>query len=402
MKVLQINAYGNYSTGKIAQNISKVCASNDIQSLFMYGRNSCSDEVSSIKFAKYHNCIIHYGFNRLFDSVGLHSSNDTKKLIKYIRDFKPDIIHLHLIHGYYLNYKILFNFLKTYDGKVVWTFHDCWAYTGHCAYYSLINCDKWKNNCYKCPQKMTYPRTILFSRSKRNYILKKQLFTSLSNLTIVTNCSWLKDEVKLSFFSKEDIRVIHNGIDLSIYKRTNSSIRQKLSLENKKILLGVANKWDIRKGLNDFIKLSKVLDDKFVFIIIGMTKQEEKLYDIPRNFIVLERTSSQKELVDYYSTADFFLNLTYEDTFPTTNLEAIACGCPVLTYDTGGCKEAVIDNVTGKVFKCGDVEGIVKFLNGNTIFDSNACILSSKRFDASKCYEKYIDLYKELIKIEKS
>lgn len=402
MKILQLNAYGNYSTGKIAQGIAVECNKSGIESLFLYARNDCCcPTIKSFKIGNPLSIKWHFLMSRLFDRSGFHSSLATRKIIKKIKAFSPDIIHLHIIHGYYCNVTKLFRFLATYGKPVVWTFHDCWAYTGHCAYYLSANCNKWKNLCDHCSEKMTYPRSFFLNQSKRNYVQKKKAFTSLKNLTIVTNCNWLKREVCQSFLQNADIRVIHNGVDQNIFKY-NPHARSKLFGDNKKtIVLTVANKWDIRKGLNDVIDVyNKLNHQEYLFVVIGLTPEDQRLfnYQLPKDFIVITRTSNQSELADYYSACDYFLCLSHEDTFPTTIIECISCGSPVLTYKVGGCGEAISDEVTGKTFAENDVQSIADYLSSLPTFDRDECVKLSRPYSSQKRFQEYIDLYNNLIK----
>ena len=402
MKVLQINAYGNFSTGKIAQGIALECNSSNIENLFLYGRNECANpSVNSKKIASSFSCKFHFLMSRVFDRTGFYSYFQTKKIVKEIQKYHPDIIHLHIIHGYYCNIKVLFKYLANCGVPIIWTFHDCWAYTGHCAYYLSAKCYKWKTQCNRCTEKMTYPRSFVFSQSKRNFIDKKKLFTSIKNLTIVANCDWLKSETLDSFFKDYKVIAINNGVDQNVFKY-NQEARYKLFGETKKtIVLTIANKWDIRKGLLDVIEVYKKLDsDRFTFVVVGLTPEDWRLYnyDVPESFIVVNRTSNQKELSDYYSSADYFLCLSHEDTCPTTIIESISCGTPVLTYSIGGCSEAIVDGITGKTFLENDTDAIACFLSRLPAFKRKECIDIGKKYDSKKCFAKYIDLYRDSLK----
>jgi glycosyltransferase involved in cell wall biosynthesis len=282
---------------------------------------------------------------RIFDNHGMASKIATKKLIKQIKQINPNIIHLHNIHGYYLNYAILFEYLNELNIPIVWTLHDCWSITGHCTYFSFVGCNKWKSECYSCPQKKSYPTSWFIDRSKENFRLKKKHFTSLSNMTIVPVSNWLSDLIKESYLHKYPIRTIHNGIDLSVFKPSDSEkFKSMYNIQNKFILLGVANKWELRKGLKDFVELSNLLDSDYKIVLVGLSRKQ--IEQLPDNILGIERTESVEGLAEIYSAGDVFLNPTYEDNFPTTNLEALACGTPVITYETGGSPEA-IDESTG-------------------------------------------------------
>lgn len=298
---------------------------------------------------------------RLFDNVGFTAERATKKLIKEIKAYDPDVIHLHNLHGYYLDIEVLFDYLKSVNKKVIWTLHDCWAFTGHCAYFDYAKCYKWEaGGCENCPQKKEYPKSIFLNRSKKNFARKKRAFTGVKDLTIVTPSNWLKNLVERSFLKDYKVVTVYNGIDLDKFKPIKSDVLKKYGLENKKILLGVANIWDRRKGFTDFIKLAEILPDDYKIVLIGVT--EKQIKTLPANVLGLRRTGSIQELCEWYTAADKFINLTYEDNYPTVNLEAQACGTPVITYKTGGSVESVpSENVAPK----GDISAVLSLIGKN-------------------------------------
>lgn len=392
MKILLINSVcGVGSTGKICVDLAKLIVSQGDDCVIAYGRGEAKGYDKTYKISSSFGNKLHYLKSRLFDKHGLGSAFATRKFIKFIQDYNPDVIHLHNIHGYYLNYKILFNFLKTYEGKVIWTMHDMWPVTGHCA--CTLECEKWKTKCYKCSLKKEYPKTI-FSRATKNYFLKQSYFNGVKNLTIVTVSEWLKGELKKSFLSKYEIKVLNNGIDLSLFKPTESDFKVKNDLENKKILLAVADKWVERKGFNDFIELSKLLDDDTKLVMVGLT--EEQKNNLPANILGITRTDNQQQLVEIYTAADLFINLTYSDNFPTVNLESLACGTPVLTYRTGGSPEMLTDK-TGFIVDQGNIDAVVKIVKNFTKTQEIKIesINQAKKYDKQVRFEEYIKLYKE-------
>ena len=347
MKVLQVNSVVNTgSTGRIVESIGRILLKNGHSSHIAFGRDSKPSESNLIRIGNEIDIYFH-GVKSLFsDRHGFGSKSATKKFIKEIDLIKPDIIGLHNIHGYYLNIELFFKYVKEKNIPIIWTFHDCWPLTGHCAF---MNCNKCKN----CQD--MYPRSIFINQSIRNFEDKERIFSGVNNLKIITPSIWLKKIVENSFFSCE-VLCISNGIDLNQFKfnPNHSKLNDKLNLKGRKIILGVANTWDKRKGLVDFIKLSRIIDKKFKIILIGLNKKQIKL--LPNEVIGVGRTESISELAEYYSIADVFINPTYADNFPTTNLEALACGTPVITYNTGGSPEA-IDEKTGIVVKQGDIIG---------------------------------------------
>ena len=338
--LFQINVSANWgSHGKIAEEIGQLVLAQGWDSNIAYGRIANPSKSKLIHIGSMWDERWHGVQSMLFDNHGLSSKKATKKLIESIIKVQPDLIHLHNIHGYYLNYPILFDFLKAYNKPVVWTLHDCWCFTGHCTHFEYDGCFKWQTGCYDCKFKHVYPSSLFLERSKRNYEIKKKYFTSLNNLTLVPVSNWLGNHLKNSFMKEHHIYVIHNGIDISVFKpidvkRNNSTIE----------ILGVASNWKMRKGLPDFIALRKALPQNYHITLIGLSKKE--ISELSSGLLGLERTNNVQELVEYYNKADILVNPTYEDNFPTINLEALACGTPVITYNTGGSPEA-IDDLTG-------------------------------------------------------
>lgn len=391
MKVFQINSTCGFgSTGRIAVDILRELEKNGDEGIIAYGRNSAPENVNSYRIGSDLDVKIHGVLSRITDRQGFYSTSATKKLIQKIKEYNPDIIHLHNIHGYYLNIAVLFDFLKEYNKPIVWTLHDCWAFTGHCAYFSFNGCEKWKTQCNSCPLKKDYPTSLVMDKSKKNYKQKKELFTKPENITFVTPSYWLKDLTEKSFLGKYPVKVINNGIDLTKFKSTESDFREKNNLQDKFIILGVASVWEERKGLKDFIRLNEMLSENEKIVLVGLS--DNQLATLPEGIMGIKRTNSIRELAELYSTADVFVNPTYEDNYPTTNLEAISCGTPVVTYITGGSPESVFDG-NGYSVPQGDVKAIY-----DAIQNVDGCKTPTKDlFDASKRYKEYVDLYKEIL-----
>ncbi len=391
--LLQINICLNLSTGNIAQAIGEHAMRLGWESYIAYSRRCGYYPSKSHVFSigSFIDPYVHYLENRLFDREGLGSRYSTRKLINVLREINPDIIQLHNIHDHYLNYKILFEYLNQTNIKVVWTLHDCWPFTGHCMHFVTKNCTRWISGCNNCPMQGEYPKSV-YDRSSRNWALKKSLFTACNNLTIVACSDWMGDFVKDSFLKDKPITVIKNGVDLNTFRP-----QTKHRVRNYKVL-AVSGVWHKAKGELDIYKLRELLSlNDYEIIMVGLdSKQISKL---PNGIIGIEKTHNVSELVKLYSDADVLINPTYADTFPTVNLESLACGTPVITYKTGGSPEAV-DDKTGVVVNQGDVESLadaIISLRSNPLSASDCRSRAEDLFDKEKCFGKYIDLYKNIL-----
>lgn len=405
MKIVQINSVLNWgSTGKIAEQIGVCIQESGNTSYIVYGRDKgpLNTKSTPVKTSYSLDVYCHKIRSLLFDGQGLGSKYSTKKLIIKLKQIQPDIIHLHNIHGYYLNYPLLFDYLRSSNIPVVWTMHDCWGFTGHCTYFDMVNCEKWKSVCHNYSNLCDYPKSF-FDNSKRNYEKKKKIFTSLNNITMVPVSIWLGDLISQSFLGKYPIEVIHNGIDLSVFRIKENNLRSQLNLDGKIVVLGVSsNGFSGRKGLTDFHKLANELPSIYQIIMIGLSEEEMK--SLPQNIIGLKRTTNVEELVDYYNLSDVFINPTYSDNFPTTNIEALACGTPVITYNTGGSPEA-IDDFTGYVVQRGNI-GDLK--NAIEIIGSEFGKIKEQRqeycrkravehFNKNERFNDYVKLYQRIL-----
>ena len=390
--LLQINVTANWgSTGKIAESIGLAALNQGWESYIAYGRYSNPSQSKLIKIGSQLDVYTHYAEQRVWDNEGLSSRSATKKLIAQIKEINPDVVQLHNIHDHYLNYRILFEYLNSTNIQVVWTFHDCWAFTGHCFHFVTKNCNKWKTGCYDCPLKSEFPKTM-FDRSKKNYKLKKSLFTSCKNLTVVPCSEWMANFVSESFLKEKRMQVIHNGVDLNIFKPVGNK-----NSNDKFHVLAVSNVWNKDKGLFDIYQLRKDLSSEYNITIVGLSDAQIK--ELPDGIVSIQRTQNVQELVELYSSADVLINPTYADTFPTVNLEALACGTPVITYNTGGSPEAVDEN-TGVVVSQGDVLALKEFIEKMRLhpLSSDLCRKRAEQyFDKNKCFNKYIQLYESLL-----
>lgn len=398
MKIVAINGVNFGSTGNIMLQIGKLAEEKgdvfypcfpDSRS---NGRKKLEKHVSTggriqrnlhIKFAEF------TGFHDCFSAFA------TRKFIKALEKIGPDIIHLHNLHGDYVNLAMLFRYIKKHNIPVVWTLHDCWSFTGQCPYFDMAACDKWKTGCHHCPQTNEYPSARVDNTSFM-WKKKRKWFSGVENLTIVTPSQWLADLVKQSYLKDYPVKVINNGIDLSVFKPIASNFREKYGIhQDKFVLLGVAFGWGIRKGLDVFIELAKRLDDRFQIVLVGTDEVADKL--LPDNIISINRTQNQKELAEIYTAADLFVNPTREDNYPTVNMEALACGTPVLTFNTGGSPEPIFGDC-GSVVEKNDIDAmareIIQICNDNP-FPADACFNRAKGSDMNKRFEEYINLYKE-------
>ena len=396
MKIVSINAVSYGSTGKIMRGIAHM-AEEDIAAkcYTFYGnwKNCPKEFMGSQRFGFR---LENYLCGILSRVTGLYYIGHifgTMSLLRNINEIKPDLIHLHNLHLGIVNIPILFRYIKRNNIPVVWTFHDCWPMTGHCPHFTRVKCEKWRNGCYKCPIYMEYP-TSYIDHSKKLWKWKKRWFTGVKKMTIVTPSNWLAGIVKQSFLKGYPVKVIHNGIDLEVFKPTESCFRQKYHIDNDHfLLLGVALGWNKEKGLDVFIELAKRLDpNKYRIVLIGTDTNTDKL--LPKNILSIHRTQNQRELAEIYTAADLFVNSTREDTFPTVNLEALACGIPVITFDTGGSPEC-IDESCGAVTPVDDLDalekGIIKICESKC-YSREACINRAKNFDQNARFHEYVRL----------
>lgn len=402
--LFQINTVCNSgSTGRIAEELGNLVMRNGWKSYIAYGRGFPFSNSNIYRIGTdldlYRNVLI----ARVWDNDGFCQKRTTDKLIAYIDKIKPDIIHLHNLHGYYLNIEKLFTYLSVSQIPVVWTLHDCWSFTGHCTHFDFIGCQLWKSECNGCPEKRSYPTTYIFDRSHFNFCVKKRILSHFKNLTIITPSEWLASLVKESILKEHFVYVINNGINISsFYPRETSHLICKYQLENKKIILGVAGNWDERKGLNFFVELSTLINVDYKIIVIGVSrKQKGKL---PTSILGIERTENIDELASFYTLADVYVNPTLEDNFPTTNLEALACGTPVVTFKTGGSSESVgIDESCGIIVEQVDLCSLIRAVNKIVVNGkqhyTEACV---KRvdilYDAQERFGEYQGIYNKKLK----
>lgn len=391
MKVVQINATcGIGSTGKICVGISQIMTAENIENYILCSRSNghplgipCSDG-RYIKFQALKSRILgNYGFN---------SKRATKKMIAELERIQPDIVHLHNIHGHDCNLQLLFSYFARKKIRLYWTFHDCWAFTGYCPHFALENCEKWKTGCGGCPQQKQF--SWFLDRSEELYQRKKELFSSL-DLTIITPSWWLAELVKESFLKDCPVKVIPNGIDLAVFKPTPENFRERFGIPGeKRIVLGVSYIWDERKGLDIFQRLARELDpEQYQIVLVGTDEAVEK--SLPDRILSIRRTQSQRELAEIYSAADVLVNPTREDTFPTVNLESLACGTPVITFFTGGSPEA-LDKGCGSVISYNDTTAMcteVRRVCQTRPYSWEDCVRRGRQFDRNRLFQQYVNFY---------
>ena len=386
MRILMINVVcGIRSTGRICTDLAAALEEQGHEVKIAYGREEVPEQFKkyAVRIGNDLDVKLHGLKARLFDGCGFGSKKATEKFIEWVKEFDPDVIHLHNLHGYYINIEVLFDYLRTCRKRIIWTLHDCWAFTGHAAFCEAANCERWITGCYDCPKKNDYPAS-LFDKSTENWKKKKNLMEGIPNLTIVTPSEWLANLVRNSFLAQYPVLVIHNGLNTSVFKPTDSDVKERLGLQNKKIVLGVAALWEKRKGLDDFISISKMLPTQYQVVLVGLSRKQVRY--LPKAIVGIERTNSVNELVELYTAADVYVNPTYEDNYPTTNLEAIACGTPVITYNTGGSGESA--SLYGAVVEKGQINKLVETIT------SFKCSLDTKRIiGINSCVNEYLNMY---------
>lgn len=412
MKIVQINTFPYKSTGTIMMGIHELLRKNGQDSYVVWGRGRDSENKHEIVMNDNFGIKLHGVYTRLTDRTGFASQRATKILLEKLDDIKPDIVHLHNVHGYYINIEMLFIYLKEYHIKLVWTLHDCWPMTGHCAFFDMVGCEKWKTGCQQCEQKKTYPASLLLDGSKWNWEKKKELFQGLEGV-LVTPSRWLASIVEQSMLKDYPVKIVYNGIDLQrYYPRKSSQVRQRYDLDERPIVLGVASEWTERKGLKDFIELSGRMQNA-QFFAVGLT--EKLIRNLPHTVVGIRRTESLDDLCELYSEAAVFFNPTYEDNFPTTNLEALACGTPICTYNTGGSAESiycfadyeksglgtVIQKKNSKTVDFDTVEKqlhnlIVLSIRNREIIRKN-CQAAALNYSKDYRLSEYLEIYEELI-----
>lgn len=387
MKVLMVNVVcGIRSTGRICTDLAAALEADGNDVKIAYGRENVPGQYQkyAVGIGSDMDVKAHGVKARLFDGCGFGSKRATKLFIEWIKNYDPDVVHLHNLHGYYINLELLFSYLRTCGKRIIWTLHDCWAFTGHSAFCDAVCCERWKSGCFDCPLFKEYPASIT-DHSKANWSKKKAILTDIPNMTIVTPSEWLAGLTKESFLKEYPVKVINNGIDTAQFYPIESHFKELYGIAGKKMLLGVASTWSNMKGYSDFLKLADMIDDIYQVVMVGLTK--EQLKALPEKIIGLERTNDIKELVAIYTAAEALLNLSYCENYPTVCLEARSCGTPIISYDVGGSAEAVGEE--GVCVEKGDLEGVV-----NAIEKISSVAVSGRVRDKKQTLEQYLDVYR--------
>ena len=400
MKVLQINTvYGRGSTGKIVAAIQETCQENGIDCLaaFSYYEKDQPHTEKTVAVSSWWDTHVHNRLALITMLQGCFSAFRTRVFLRRVQAYAPDIIHLHNLHGSYINHRLLFRYLKKAHIPVIWTLHDCWAFTGYCPYFSMCGCEKWQTQCGDCPNRHMYRQT-LFDFSGLMFKLKKRWFTGVENLTLVTPSQWLADLTRQSFLKEYPVQVIRNGIDLSVFRPVESDFRRRHGIpDDAHLVLGVAFDWGVRKGLDVFVELAERLDPSYQMVLVGTDDAIDR--ELPARILSIHRTQNQQELAGIYAAADVFVNPTREDNFPTVNLEALACGTPVITFNTGGSPEA-LDDSCGLVVEQEDVDGLlcaIRRVCAERPFSRDTCIARAAAFNMSQQFHQYLSLYHRVL-----
>lgn len=402
MRVVQINGGAKGSTGKIMMGIAEVARAQGHEvmcaSPITTTNRDAGEDCGYYRIGTFNSRRVNVALARITGFNGCFAWFETYKLLKKIDEFKPDIIHLHNLHDSYINLPMLFSYIKKHNVPTVWTLHDCWAFTGQCPHFTMVKCDKWKAGCHNCPQYKEYPAS-LYDNTKKMWQLKKKWFTGVKNMTIVTPSEWLAGLARESYLKQYPIEVINNGIDLNVFKPTHSNFRKQYGIPGDKyIVLGVSFAWGYRKGLDCFVEMAEKLGEQYQIVLVGTDDEIDK--NLPHNIISIHRTQNQKELAEIYSAADVFVMPTREENYPTVNMEAIACGTPVVTFDTGGSPE-MLDDKTGIVVEANDIEATKKAIKDicekKRCNDEEYIVAYSKNFDMKKRFAEYIELYANVL-----
>ena len=422
MRIAQINVVSSLSTGRIAVQLCRLVSQHGHKALLCHSRDHAPKDIFSYRIGCMLDTYVHLGLARITDRAGFFSRFATKRLIRQLKLYKPDLIHLHNLHGYYLHLPTLFHYLKEVDIPVVWTLHDCWAYTGHCAYYTTaknapplqavrrrakqetVGCDRWMGGCGQCVLKRSYPSSWLMDQSARNWAEKRELFRGVKHMVLTTPSEWLKSEVKKSFLKDYPVYALPNGVDLATFRPCADEsfmddVIRSYGLERtggRKLILSVAAVWDERKGLEDLIELSEKLGPEYCVAAVGL--DEYQIQALPKNTVLgIKRTGNVHDLCALYTAADVYLSTSKEETMGMTLVEALACGTQVICYDATAMPEIVTDDV-GEVAPLGDIEALADSVRHLCAEPKNSadCMARAAEYESSLRFQAYIELYEKM------
>lgn len=399
MRLFQINSVcGAGSTGRIAASLHRMAIARGDASRIAFGRGMAPEGVDSVRIGSDGSVGVHALLSRLTDRQGFYSRTATLRLLREIDAFRPDVVHLHNIHGYYLDISVLFPHLAAMRVPLVWTLHDCWPMTGHCAYFDYVGCVRWKRGCYDCPQKHAYPKSILMDSSRTNWAAKQQLFAMPQSMTMVAPSGWMSALLAESHLGNRNTVVIRNGVDTSAFKPIDGEFRLEHGLQGQRIILGVAGRWDQRKGLDDFVALARLIQNPkiglqgYSIVLVGLSPSQQRR--LPSNIVGLGAATEVRALAQLYTDADVFFNPTREDNYPTVNLESLACGTPVVTYNTGGSPESVRHGIDGYVLSTNTPDEFAAFLVEGGL--SGLVVGSRNDLSERSMLSAYLELYDNL------
>ena len=381
---------GIRSTGRICTDLAAALEAQGHEVKIAYGREEVPEQFKkyAVRIGSDLDVKLHGLKARLFDRCGFGSAGATKEFINWVKEYDPDVIHLHNIHGYYINIELLFEYLRTCEKKIIWTLHDCWAFTGHCAHFSIVNCSKWKSGCFDCIQRHSYPKSY-FDFSNRNWEHKKEVFSKISQITLVTPSNWLMSKVKKSFLKQYECVCIPNGVDLNIFRHYESEFKEKLGIERKRVVLSCATAWSKSKGLGFFIELSKIINDDYAIVLVGISEKQRRT--LPSSIICIDRTNSQRELAEIYSSAFVYINASQEETMGLTTVEAMDCETPVIVTNKTAVPEVVLP-CGGIVLDNFTPHHVISTMNQMNRMDYTPRI-NAMNYEMNAQYKKYIGLY---------
>ncbi len=392
-----VNTVPTGSHGRLMRDIARAASGAGFDTVMAAGRDA-GDGV--VRIGSRRDVLLHVARTRLLDGHARGSQGATKAFVAELEAMKPDLLHLHNVHGYYLHAETLFAYIRSSGIPTVWTLHDCWAFTGHCSHFVRANCALWQTGCHNCPLLGEYPASILLDASQQNWQWKRAAFAGIPNLTLVSPSGWLADRLADSFLRDTPRLVIPNGINLGLFRpEKDAQVRARFGVKPGQVmLLAVAAPFDRRKGFADALRVAELLGDRAKLVLVGLS--EKQLRSLPEGVSGIARTDGPEALVALYGAADCLINPTYEDTYPTVNMEAMACGTPVAAYAVGGCVEQIAE-LCGVLAPCGDAGGLAEaalVLGARKRMLTDACREhAEEHFDRRNAVAAYVAAYQNSV-----